>query len=79
MSAMHHDSSADLNVVKTKLKEILEVHEIYFFVPINVSKKAFFSVYIMTSEFLKVDMVNFHPLNSVPFCFFNCIRYLIPP
>lgn len=42
MSAMHHDSSADLNVVKTKLKEILEVHEILFFVPINVFQKDFF-------------------------------------
>ncbi|AET01524.1 putative hexokinase [Medicago truncatula] len=27
MSAMHHDSSADLNVVKTKLKEILEISD----------------------------------------------------
>jgi len=41
MSAMHHDSSADLNVVGSKLKNILEVYKVW----IKIFQQPFFCLY----------------------------------
>lgn len=45
MSAIHHDSSADLNVVGSKLKNILEVHKILYSTQIKIFQEGF-SVYL---------------------------------
>jgi len=48
MSAMHHDSSADLNVVGSKLKNIFEVYKILCSVWIKIFQQAFQSFFILT-------------------------------
>jgi len=48
MSAMHHDSSADLNVVGSKLKTLFEVYIFLYSVWFKIFQQAFYSLRTLT-------------------------------